>query len=277
MRFISPDYTAAMHIPVLAGRGIQAEDRANPFVALISEKTAQEVFPGENPIGRKVVGLDPTVHGPGHPFTIIGVVANTRINGLKDTAAMAYIPYWVFAPWTPTFLVRSTQSSAALIPEVRRALWNIDPQIAIPTIKSLDEQLSDSVSTDRFQTVLLSAFGAAALLLALLGIYGVLAYSVSLRLQEFGIRIALGSDKTRLTALVLRQAAGPVICGTGTGLLLALAATRWVRSLLYETRPNDPLAIGASIILLIGVAIVAAVAPARRAAQVDPIEVLRNE
>jgi predicted permease len=274
LRFISPDYPAVMHIPILAGRGIRPEDKSDPYVVLISEKAARESFPGENPIGRQLDGLDPNGN---HLLTVIGVVANTRINGLKDSAAMAYIPYWVFPPWTPVFLVRGSRISDTLIPEMRRTLWNIDPQVAIPEVKSLDEQVSDSVATDRFETTLLSGFGAAALLLALLGIYGVLAYSISLRQQEFGIRIALGSDKARLTALVLRQAAGPVTCGIGVGLLAAFAATRWVRSLLYQTKPDDPLAIGASLILLIGVAVLAAAVPARRAAQVDPIQVLRNE
>lgn len=275
LRFISTSYLATMHIPLIAGRDLSAADRANPYVVLISEKAAQEGFPGEDPIGRKLDSLDP--NDDNHPFTVIGVVANTRINGLKDTAAMAYLPYWIFPTWTPAFLVRSSQTSYALIPEMRRVLWSIDPQIAIPALKSLDEQVSDSVATDRFQTILLSSFGAAALLLALLGVYGVLAYSVSLRQQEFGIRIALGSDKARLITLILRQAAWPVLCGTGAGLLLAFAAARWVQSLLYETKLDDPLAIGANLALLILVAASAAVLPARRAAQVNPVEVLRNE
>jgi predicted permease len=274
LRFITPGYASAMHMAILEGRSISASDRTNPYVVLISEKTAQEVFAGENPIGRRLDGLDPDGD---HPFTVIGVVANARINGLKDTAAMAYAPYWVFPPWTPAFLVRSSQNSDALIPEVRRALWNIDPQVAIPDVKSLDEQVSDSVATDRFQTILLSSFGAAALLLAMLGVYGVLAYSVSLQRREFGIRIALGSDKAQLTTLVLHQAALPVLSGTGAGLLLAFVATRWIRSLLYQTRITDPVAICGSLAVVIAVAAIAAAMPARRAAQVDPIEVLRNE
>jgi ABC-type antimicrobial peptide transport system permease subunit len=208
---------------------------------------------------------------------VIGIVADARINGLKDTAAMVYIPYWVFQPWKPTFLVRSSQESVALIPEMRRLFWNIDPRVAVPDLKPLDEQVSDSVATDRFQTMLLASFGAAALLLAMLGIYGVLAYSVSLRQQEFGIRIALGSDKARLTTLVLRQAAWPVLCGTAAGLVLAFIATRWIGSLLYETPVADPVAVGGSLVLLLAIAAMAAVLPARRAARVNPIEVLRNE
>jgi ABC-type antimicrobial peptide transport system permease subunit len=125
--------------------------------------------------------------------------------------------------------------------------------------------------------MLLSGFGAAALLLALLGVYGVLAYSVSLRQQEFGVRIALGSDRARLILLVLRQAAIPVMAGSGVGLILAFAAGRWVRSLLYETQTADPLAIAGSLALLIAAAALAAILPARKAARIDPMRVLRMQ
>ena len=208
---------------------------------------------------------------------MIGVVADTRINGLKDNAAMVYMPYWAYTPWTLSFLVRSSQPSDALIPEMRRAIWQIDPQVAIPTLKSMDDQVSDSVAAERFQAMVLTSFGAAALLLALLGVYGVLAYSVSLRQQEFGIRIALGSGKTALIQLVLRQAAYPVLLGAGVGLALAFVALRWVRSLLYQTPVMDPLAIGGSVVLLLAAAAMAAIVPARRAASIDPMRALRSE
>jgi hypothetical protein len=263
-----------MQIPLIAGRNLSAADRANPYVALISERTAREAFPGENPIGRKISDMVPDDE---HFVTVIGVVADTRINGLKDTAAMVYMPYWAYTPWTLSFLVRSSQPSDALIPEMRRAIWEIDPQVAIPALKSMDEQLSDSVSTERFQVVVLSSFGAAALLLALLGVYGVMAYSVSLRQQEFGIRLALGSGKAALMRLVLQQAAYPVLLGAGAGLTLALVVLRWVRSLLYETPVLDPLAICGSLLLLLAAAALAAALPARRAASIDPMRALRTE
>jgi ABC-type antimicrobial peptide transport system permease subunit len=144
-------------------------------------------------------------------------------------------------------------------------------------LKSLDDQVNDSVATERFQTMLLSSFGVAALLLALLGVYGVLAYSVSLREQEFGIRIALGSGKAALVKLVVRQAAIPVVGGVAAGLILSLAATRWVASILYETRALDPAAISASIAVLLATALLAALLPARRAASVDPMKALKVE
>jgi predicted permease len=273
LRWISPGYLSTMHIALVSGRDISDANRADPKQALISEKTARDAFGDENPIGRKIKGFggDETIK------TIVGVVADARVNGLKEVADMVYLPYWDNPPWRVSLLVRSSQPSDALIPEIRAAVWKIDPQVAIPTLKSLDEQVSDSVASDRFQTMLLTSFGGAALLLALLGVYGVLAYSVSLRRQEFGIRIALGSDKSRLTALVLKQATWPVLTGAGAGLVLAFAATRSIRSLLYQTQTADPVAIGGSLALLIAAAALAAVLPARRAARVDPIEVLRNE
>ena len=274
VRWIDQNYLATMQIALVAGRNLTAADRANPYVALISERTVRDAFPGENPIGRKI---DSIVPDDQHPITVVGVVADTRINGLKDNAAMVYMPYWAYTPWTLSFLVRSSEASEALIPEMRRVLWGIDPQVAIPTLKSMDEQVGESVAAERFQALVLTTFGVAALLLALLGVYGVLVYSVSLRQQEFGIRIALGSGKAALMQLVLRQAAYPVLLGAGVGLTLAFLALRWVRSLLYQTPALDPLAIGGSVVLLLCAAALAAVMPARRAASVDPSQALRNE
>jgi predicted permease len=274
VRWVNPEYLPTMQIPLISGRNIAAADRANPYVVLISERTAREAFAGEDPVGKQI---DPLVPDDKHPMTVIGVVADTRINGLKDTAAMVYVPYWAFTPWTLSFMVRSSRPSDALIGEMRRAIWQIDPQVAIPTLKPMDDQVSGSVAADRFQAIVLSGFGAAALSLALLGVYGVLTYSVTLRRREFGIRIALGSGKSALTGLVLRQAAQPVLLGTGAGLAMALIALRWVRSLLYQTPVMDPLAVGGSILLLLVAAAIAAIVPARRAASTDPIRALRME
>jgi predicted permease len=274
VRWINPDFLSTMQIPLIAGRNLAAADRANPYVALVSERTARETFPGENPIGRQI---DSVVPDDEHRITVIGVVADTRLNGLKDTAAMIYLPYWAYTPWTISFLVRSAQPSEALIPELRRVVWDIDPQVAIPMLKSMDEQVIDSVATERFQTIVLTSFVAAALLLALLGVYGVLEYSISLRHQEFGIRIALGSGKAALIKLVVRQAAYPVLLGASVGLAMAFVGLHWVRSLLYQAPAVDPLAIGGSLLLMMMAAALAAFLPARRAASVDPIQALRNE
>jgi predicted permease len=287
VRFVSPGFLATMHIPLLAGRALSDSDRNVLFAAdgkpskapvpiLITEKLAHDAFPGEDPVGRLTRAFGDQGDGGRHNI-VAGVVADARVNGLRNSADMLYVPYWYWPPWNVTFLVRSSQPGSAVIPSMRRVIWQIDPQVAIPALKSLDDQMSESLAGDRFQTLLLSAFGAGALLLALLGVYGVMAYSVSLRQQEFGIRIALGSDKGRLMALVLRQAAWPVLAGAAAGMVLAGVAVRAVRSLLFETQLLDPVAITGSLVLLIFAAALAAVLPARRASRVDPVEVLRTQ
>ena len=269
MRWVSPSYIDTLKIPLIEGRNLQPSDREHPTSALISQQSARTIWPGEDPLGKTfTTGEDAT-------YTVVGVVADARINDLKKTASMIYLPYWQNPWWRAYFLVRSSHPIST--DTIRREIWKIDPQVAIPVLKSLDDQVNDSVATERFQTTLLSAFGAAALLLALLGVYGVLAYSVSLREQEFGIRIALGSGRAALMRLVLRQAAVPVVGGILAGLALALMVTRWIQTLLYETKPIDTAAITATIALLLTAALLAALLPARRAASVDPIKTLKME
>jgi predicted permease len=269
-RFISPGYLSTMRIPLAAGRDFSDEDRKNPRVVIVSEKTAKAVWPDENPLGR-------SMRHWGRVYTVVGVTADARINDLKRDVAVYYLPYWDFPPQSPVFLVRSSQAMQALGPELRQALWSVDPDNSIPTVISLDSQLDESIATEKFQTVILSSFGGAALLLAVLGIYGVLAYSVSLRTQEFGIRIALGSSRARLVRQVLLDAAYPMAGGIAAGLLGAAIATRWVRSLLYETSAVDPWAIGLSVSILTVAALLASLFPARNAATTDPMHVLRGE
>jgi predicted permease len=272
VRMVSPNYRSTLEMPLLAGRDLELADRGHAGDALISAQTARAAWPGEDPIGKHFdCGDGAGIH------TVVGVVADARVNDLKKTSNMVYMPYWENPRWSVVFLVRSSLPAAAIANSIRTAVWKVDPQVAIPTLKSLDSQVNDSVATDRFQTLLLSSFGAAALLLALLGVYGVLSYSVSLRLREFGIRVALGSDRARLTFLVLWQACYPVVGGILVGLGGSFVVTRWVRSLLYETQPADPLAISGSIVLLLAVATLAAMVPARRAASADPMKALRTE
>jgi predicted permease len=271
IRWVSPSYVSTLKIPLLAGRDLQPGDQNHPTNVLISEQTARAAWPSQDPVGRTF-----EVGGEAN-YTVVGVVGDARINDLKRTANMVYVPYWQNPWWRAFFFIRSPQPTPALADSIRRTIWNIDPQVAIPTLKSLDDQVNDSVATERFQAMLLSSFGIAALLLAVLGVYGVLAYSVSLRQEEFGIRVALGSDKTALMQLVMRQAAIPVVGGVVAGLALASGATRWINSLLYETKAGDPAVMIASIAVLLVAAFFAALLPARRAASVDPMRALRTE
>ncbi len=271
MRWVSPSYLDTLRIPLIEGRNLQVSDRDHPTNALISQQTARAIWPSEDPLGKSFTT------GDTDSFTVVGVVADARINDLKKTANMIYLPYWQNPWWRAYFLVRSSQPASALTDSIRREIWKIDPQVAIPVLKPLDDQVNDSVATERFQTMLLGSFGLAALLLAMLGVYGVLAYSVSLREQEFGIRIALGSGKAALMQHVVQQAAIPVVSGVITGLALASIATRWVASLLYETEAADPAAISASVGVLLIASLLATLLPAHRAASVDPIKALKTE
>jgi predicted permease len=269
-RFISPGYFGVMGIPMISGRDFTEQDRENPRVIILSEKAAKAVWPDENPLGHKVEHW-------GRIYTVIGVAADARINDLKRNVAVFYLPVWDFPPFVPVFLARSSRSADILGPEMRQTIWSVDPDISIPTVTSLDEMVGESVATERFQTVILSSFGGAALLLAVLGIYGVLAYSVSLRTQEFGIRIALGSSKQALIRLVLLEASRPMAVGLVLGLLGVAVATRWVRSLLYETSPVDPWTIVLSVAVLGAAALLASLVPVRNAMSIDPMRVLRGE
>ena len=269
-RLIGPGYFAVMGIPILAGREFDQREQRNPRAVILSQKAAEAAFPGENPIGRTVLHW-------GRTYTVVGIAADARINDLKRDVAVYYLPYWDFPPFTAVFMVRSTEPVQTLAPEIRRIIWSIDPDVTIPTLVSLDAQVSESIETERFQTILLSGFGIAALLLAALGIYGVLAYSVALRTSEFGIRIALGAGRAGLARLVMADALIPVVGGIFFGLLLSAGATHWIRSLLYETSAVDPWAIGLSLAALLVVALAASLLPLRRALEVDPMQALRAE
>jgi predicted permease len=270
-RWVSPSYISTLKIPLLQGRDLQPSDRNHPTNVLISEQTARTVWPGEDPLGKVFQARGDT------KYTVVGVVADARINDLRSTANMIYVPYWDNPWWRAYFLVRSPQPTAGLADSIRRTIWDIDSEVSIPTVISLDDQVSDSVATEHFQTRLLSSFGIAALLLALLGVHGVLAYSVSLRQREFGIRIALGSDKQGLMRLVMRQAAIPVAGGIFAGMWLAFGVTRSIASLLYETNTADATVIVGAIGAMLIAAFLAALVPARRAGLIDPIEALRAE
>ena len=268
-RLISPGYLTAMQIPLVAGRDFDEREMTHPTSAIISEKAAKAAWPDVNPLGRKLDRWN-------QQFTIIGIAADARINNLKRDVAVFYLPISANPPLRPVFVIRGSVSPEVLTPMVRQALWSVDPEAAIPVIEPLAEQVSGSVAADRLQAVLFAGFGAAALLLAALGVYGVLAYTVSLRRREFGVRLALGSQRAALVKLVLLEASRPLAIGLAAGLGLAFLAGRWLSSLLYETAGNDPVVLGGSVILLVAAAVVAALLPARRAADTDPMTVLRE-
>ena len=268
-RWVSPGYFETTHQPLVAGRFFEERDR-NLTNVVLSEGEAKALWGGADPIGGQV-------RIEGRVFTVIGVVADSRNTSLKTPPTrMAYVHYKDRPPFPTYFLIRA-ENAGALVSVMRQAIWKDDPAVTIARVKTLDAQLNDSLATERFETVVLLGFGTAALLLAMLGIYGVLSYSVATRKQEIGVRMALGATRNRIYALTLGEAGTPVFAGVIVGLAASLLASRAIQRLLYGTQAVDAQVILTVTCLLLLSAVAAAFLPARRAASVDPMEALRSE
>jgi predicted permease len=269
-RWISPDYLSTLHIPLLRGRQLIDSDR-NLKSALISERTAKTCWPGEDPIGRQF-----SRGGANTTYTVVGVVADTLSNSLKEQPGLiVYLPYWDYPPYSTFFMVRTAQDSAAIEETMRRQIWSHDPEANISRVRSLDEQVNESLAPERSQAFVLSSFGFAALLLAVLGIYGVLSYSIARRVRELGIRIALGASRGSLYVLTMMEAAWPVLAGLAGGMTVSFITGYLIRSL-GVTPVNIPVTALTAVVFILAT-VMATYLPARRAASIDPIESLRME
>jgi predicted permease len=270
LRNVSPAYFSTMRTRLVAGHAFTDSERSNPQCAIISQRAAQAAWPQGRALGRKF-------KFDGSVYTVIGIAADARIANLKENTPVVYLPYWHDPPTSVFLLIRTSRTLDEFTPIIRREVWDVDSEAAIPMIEMLDTQLVQSVAPERLQSIVLSSFGVASLLLAALGVYGVLTYSVSLRTPEFGIRVALGSTKALLFQMVLIEALVPVGGGITIGLLTSFAVTRSIRSLLYETSPVDPTSILVSVGILFIATLLAAFMPAYRASRIDPMKVLRSE
>jgi predicted permease len=268
-RWVSPGYFETTRQRLVAGRFFEERDRNSSNVVL-SEGEAQALWGNDNPLGGQV-------KIEGRLFTVIGVVADSRNTSLKaPPARMAYVHYKDRPPFPTYFLIRAANVDA-LASAMRQAIWKYDPDVTIARVKTLDAQLNDSLSTERFETMVLLSFGSAALLLAMLGIYGVLSYSVETRKQEIGVRMALGATRSTVYALTFAEAGAPVFGGIAAGLAASVFAGRAIQKLLYGTQAVEPAVILAVTGLFLLSAAAAAFLPARRAASVNPMEALRSE
>jgi putative ABC transport system permease protein len=276
---VDSNYFATMNIPVRGGRPFSDRDNANARpVIMINESFARAFFPGVNPIGQQLV-VGPEVPRP--PREIVGLVADTRHNTLgAPPAPEMYLPFQQpdsTRHYLDLVIRTSATSLAGFNTMVRKAVHAIDPELYVPDTKPMSQMLSASLAGPRFNMILLGVFAAVAMILAAIGIYGLIAYSVSQRTREIGIRMALGAQRGDMLTMVLRQSLTVVGIGLGIGLIAALAATRMLSSLLYGVGANDLLTYAAVVLLLGTAALLASYIPARRAMRVDPMVALRHE
>jgi putative ABC transport system permease protein len=273
----SPEYFRVMGIPLLQGRSFSVQDvDTMPRVAIISEGMAREYFLNQNPIGKRIVfGFPPDGDAPRE---IVGIVGDVRDVALSQKpAAMMYVPYAQAPFWGAVLVVRSNLSVAAVAEAIRRDTRAIDKDLPVTDIAAMPEIVDATLAQPRFQTLLLGLFGALALILAAVGIYGVISYSVIQRTHEIGIRMSLGAQPRQVLRLVMGQGAKLALAGIVIGAVAAFALTRLMRSLLFEVNPADPLTFAAIAALLVAVALAACYVPARRATSVDPMTALRYE
>lgn len=275
-RYISPDYFRAIGIPLRQGRFFSDQDRDNSVpVVIISEAMARRFWPGENPIGKR---LTPSFHLEQGVREIVGVVGDVKARGLdSDSSTMMYLPFKQAPRPFMSFVVRTASNPESLIQPVSTAIYSIDNEQALTDVQTMEQVLTQSLSGQRFNMTLLLAFAGVALLLAAVGVYGVMNYTVTLRRRELGIRMALGAAKMDVLRLVLGQGLTLTLIGVGAGLISAYALTRLMASLLYGVTATDYLTFGSVSAVLIVVGVAASYVPARRATRVNPTIALRAE
>lgn len=271
MRFVSSDYFQTLSAPLRAGRTFTESDKERK-VAVLSESVAKRLFPDQDPVGRKIL------HNDSNLIEVVGIAADVRSTDLhKDPVNMMYIPYWQRSRLSASLLVRTAGDPKLLAAALRSAVWEIDRDVPVPATRTLVEVMNRSVAQRKFQTLLILSFAVAALALASLGVYGVLAYSVARRRNEIGIRMALGAAAADVRSMVLRQGMMPVLCGLAAGVAASLAAGRVLASMLFQVTPRDPLTMLVVPALLAVVALAACIVPARSATRIDPAIALRVE
>jgi putative ABC transport system permease protein len=272
---ISPNYFRVMGIPLLKGREFDHRDaQAAPGVVIINDTFARMYFPDEDPVGKRF-----KYRGDDNPWlTIVGVVGDMRRTGFdSEVRPETFLPHTQNPSGGLTILVRASTDPASLVGAIRSQVSEIDPNQAIYGVKTMDQWLGEMISQRRFNMLLLAIFAGVALVLAAVGIYGVISYSVTQRTHEIGVRIALGAARRDVMRLVVGQAARLAVIGLGAGLVTAFALTRLMTSLLYGVSATDPLTFAVIPFVLAAIAMLSSYIPARRAAKVDPMIALRYE
>ena len=285
VRAVTPEFFSTLHIPVVAGRGIQATDSPNaPQVVVVTRAFVKQFYANENPLGKHIViswsrqrseNKADTVSAGGE---IVGVIGDVKSYGSNQAApASVYLPFDQAPISDVSVLVRSTASPALTINGTRDAIKEVDGDLPVFDIKKMSDVVSDSVAQPRFYAILLGSFAAIALVIAALGIYGVISYAVTQRTRELGIRIALGAQRERVVRLVIGQGLTLTLLGIAVGIAGAFLLTRLIATLLFGVAPADPLTFVGVATMFVLVACLASYLPARRAAGVDPIIAMRAE
>jgi putative ABC transport system permease protein len=280
LHVVSPNYFTTLGIQLKSGRDFMIPDDAgSPDVAIINEAFARKFWPGEQALGKRMEGMDPTHQ---HFMVVIGVIADIRDVGLEQQAAPEfYIPFeqvppvvWPGIQGALTIVARTAPAPAMLDRPIRTAVAAVDPSLPFAQVATMDELVKTSRATARFNTLLLTALGVIALVLASVGVYGVIAYTVSQRTREIGLRMALGATPRVIAALVVRQGLTPIVLGAVAGGALSVVTTRLLREQLYGVGPGDPSTMAAIGVLLVVVSLVAACIPTRRAMSISPVTAL---
>jgi hypothetical protein len=263
-----------MRIPILAGRTFEASDGADTErVVVVSEGLARRLWPGESPIGRRIYWGGTS----GRTRTVIGVSADIRDMRLEaEPPPMLFVPHAQVELPAMTVVVRTALGTEAVAPALREALRAVDPALPAPTLYEIRESQAEAAAAPRFTLSLLGAFALIALVLAVTGVYAMLAFAVAERRREIAVRMALGASGPRIARLVLQSGLGLAAIGVGAGSLAALVATRALSSLLYGVEPTDPATFAAAAAGLLGAAALACYLPARQAVRVDPMALLRE-
>jgi putative ABC transport system permease protein len=280
-RAVSAGYLKALGIPLITGRWIEDRDReGSPFVVVINSSFARTYFPNQSPIGQHIqLGATPAPNIPW--MEIVGVVADVKQSLASESSSEMYVSYrqadQLLPVTTLSLVVRTAGDPLSLSGSLRSVVHNIDPNQPVTAIQSMDENISQSISQPRFRTVLLAVFAGIALVLATVGIFGVMAYSVAQRTRELGLRMALGASRGRVLQLVLAHGVRLTLVGVAIGLIATFLLTRYVSSLLFNVPAYDPLTLLYVVAALIVISLCACYLPARRATLVDPIVALREE
>ncbi|MFL5616712.1 MAG: ABC transporter permease [Gemmatimonadaceae bacterium] len=277
-RVVTPGYFETMGIGLRRGRSLQSTDTREVPVVVVNEALVKKYYRGEDPLGKPIY-LGAPDNRLFREAPIVGVVADTRDAGLgSDPLPTIYIPLAVMPTWPAlSYVVRTQQEPAALVSSARAVIRGLEPTLAVRDVQTMDEVLSTAVAPARWSTTLLGVFAAVALVIAVLGVFGVLSFLVTQRTREMGIRIALGAQPADVRRLVVKRGLLLALVGIVIGIGGAFALTRFMQSLLYGVTATDPLTYGAVIALLAGAALLASYLPARRATRVDPILALRAD